>query len=370
MQNIYPSTSNQYPLNSYQSIPNYTPKSYQSAPLNLPSQAAHSFTALLNDDSNNYMPQVYTPYQTSNQRYHTAESVTGKETQDKPTSKQKGKWFKKEETTLLLTIWDEKFKGFDNKKRIKAEEWADLVKEYNMSASRHGFAIRSHNQIVNRVRNSVDTYKRYKDKHNSTDESSIPADDDTCPDYNILNRVLGGRQSINPQHILDPGKIPLSEVDLNVNANVTYEVDISENENQEDEIIDVVNGDEAVDDSFSPKSNTNSGRPVDENGFEGDESEGEAYVAKVFKTKRKNVAKSPEPPRLAKKKRQRHTKTQKEAADEQDKFLNFLKENQKRDDEIFSKLMEMSRDAERRQNEATNKIIESIGARFKASSKD
>ena len=111
---------------------------------------------------------------------------------------------------LLLTIWEEKFEGFDNKKRIKAEEWADLVKEYNMSASRHGFAIRSHNQIVNRVRNSVDTYKRYKDKHNSTGESSIPADDDTCPDYNILNRVLGGRQSINPQHILDPGKIPLS----------------------------------------------------------------------------------------------------------------------------------------------------------------
>ena len=99
MQNIYPSTSNQYPLNSYQSIPSYTPKSYQSAPLNLPSQAAHSFTALLNDDSNNYMPQVYMPYQTSNQRYHTAESFTGKETQDKPTSKQKGKWFKKEETT-------------------------------------------------------------------------------------------------------------------------------------------------------------------------------------------------------------------------------------------------------------------------------
>ena len=147
------------------------------------------------------MPQVYTPYQTSNQRYHTAESFTGKETQDKPTSKQKGKWFKKEETTLLLTIWEEKFKGFDNKKRIKAEEWADLVKEYNMSASRHGFAIRSHNQIVNRVRNSVDTYKRYKDKHNSTGESSIPADDDTCPDYNILNRVLGGRQSINPLNI-------------------------------------------------------------------------------------------------------------------------------------------------------------------------
>ena len=91
MQNIYPSTSNQYPLNSYQSIPNYTPTSYQSAPLNLPSQAAHLFTALLSDDSNNYMPQVYTPYQTSNQRYHTAESFTGKETQDKPTSKQKGK---------------------------------------------------------------------------------------------------------------------------------------------------------------------------------------------------------------------------------------------------------------------------------------
>ena len=144
MQNIYPSTSNQYPLNSYQSIPNYTPKSYQSAPLNLPSQAAHSFTALLNDDSNNYMPQVYTPYQTSNLK----------------------------------------------------------------------------------------------------------------------------------------------------------------------------------------------------------------------------------PPRLAKKKRQHHTKTQKEAADKQDKFLNFFKENQKRDDEIFSKLMEMSRDAEQRQNEATNKIIESIGAWFKASSKD
>ena len=108
----------------------------------------------------------------------TAESFTGKETQDKPTSKQKGKWFKKEETTLLLTIWEENFEGFDNKKRIKAE-WADLVKEYNMSASRHGFAICSHNQIVNRVRNSVDTYKRYKDKHNSTGESSIPADDDT-----------------------------------------------------------------------------------------------------------------------------------------------------------------------------------------------
>ena len=43
------------------------------------------------------------------------------------------------------------------------------------------------------------------------------------------------------------------------------------------------NGDEAVDDSFSPKSNTNSGRPVDENGFEGDESEGEAYVARYSK---------------------------------------------------------------------------------------
>ena len=96
-------------------------------------------------------------------------------------------------------------------------------------------------------------------------------------------------------------------------------MDTAENENQEDEIIDVVNGDEAVDDSFSPNSNTNSGRPVDENGFEGDESQGKAYVAKVFKTKRKNVAKSPEPPKLTKKKRHRHTKTQKEAADEQDK---------------------------------------------------
>ena len=95
MQNIYPSTSNQYPLNSYQSIPNYTQKS----PLNLPSQAAHSFTTMLNDDSNNYMPQVYTPYQTSNQRYHTAESFTGKETQDKPTSKQKEKGSKKKKPT-------------------------------------------------------------------------------------------------------------------------------------------------------------------------------------------------------------------------------------------------------------------------------
>ena len=179
----------------------------------------------------------------------------------------------------MLTVWEEKFKGFDNKKRIKAEEWADLVKEYNMAASRRGFPIRSHSQIVKRVRNPVDTYKRYKDKHTSTCESYIPADDDTCPDYNIVNRVLGGKQAINPQHILDPGKKPLSEVHLNVNTNGAYEVDIAENENQEDEIIDVVNGDEVVDDSFSPYSITNSSRPVDENGFEGDESEGEAYVA-------------------------------------------------------------------------------------------
>ena len=75
-----------------------------------------------------------------------------------------------------------------------------------MTASRRGFAIRSHNQIVNRARNSVDTCKRYKGKHTSTGKSYIPADDYTCPAYNIFIRVLGGRQAINPQHILDPGK--------------------------------------------------------------------------------------------------------------------------------------------------------------------
>ena len=74
--------------------------------------------------------------------------------------------------------------------------------------------------------------------------------------------------------------------------------------------------------------------------------------------------KKPQKPTFIKKKRRRLAKSEKEAAAEQDKLLLFLKESWERDDALFVKLMDLSKESEKRQLDMTTKIVESIGKWF------
>ena len=65
--------------------------------------------------------------------------------------------------------------------------------------------------------------------------------------------------------------------------------------------------------------------------------------------------KKPQKPTFIEKKRRRLAKSEKEATAEQDKLLLFLKESRERDDTLFVKMMDFSKESEKRQLDMTTR---------------
>ena len=292
----------------------------------------------------------------------------------------KGKWFTKEETALLPSVWEEKFAGFENRKRVKKEEWLNLEREYNLAASKRFFATRSAEQIKNRVKNAVDDYKRFKDKMKSSGQGAMDKSEveQSSPNFTVLDRVLGGRQGIDPKFILDPGNVqqplPAETNDKKDDFNNDDDVDICGNDNDlsvdsNSDFYDLDQGPSTSKISGGSSPFPDSDNQNQENCSDLDSDNQSGVSEKLKKVVKGGKTKKPQKPTFIKKKRRRLAKSEKEPAAEQDKLLLFLKESRERDDALFVKLMDLSKESEKRQLDMTTKIVESIGKWFEKADK-
>ena len=113
--------------------------------------------------------------------------------------------FQEAETKLLLQQW-EAFRGFKDKKKVSKDNWDALVRAYNADALVFNFVERSIDQCKNKIRNVIDQYKRIKDNVNSAGLGTGDTDKKSIPYYDIVNRVLGGRDVISDLvHVVDLG---------------------------------------------------------------------------------------------------------------------------------------------------------------------
>ena len=88
------------------------------------------------------------------------------------------------------------------------------------------------------MKNAVDDYKRFKDSMKSSGQDAMDKNEveQSCPNFTVLDRVVGGIQGIDPKFILNPGNaqqpLPAETNDKNDDLNNDDNVDICGNDNK------------------------------------------------------------------------------------------------------------------------------------------
>lgn len=273
-----------------------------------------------------------------------------KENQAPPCSR-----FSKEETKLLVNLWEDEFEAFLNKKRVKQEDWDALTEMYNNHAAILKFARRTSTQIENKIKNLKDGYKKISDSLKTTgsgfNRDKILQD---FPFWMTFDRLFRDRDSFNPKHILDPQK---AHNVCNVQAPDEEVPDVEEpdqfegiDEVSEDDTLAVAAAKRQI--NFTGKSPSSSSTGP--------------------KTGSKRKASEDSPPSSAsssgKRKAQGKKVTVKELQEQEkdadDRVLQFLVESREKDQEIFGKMMQFAEQADKRNADITLKFMETLGNLF------
>ena len=111
--------------------------------------------------------------------------------------------FTREETRLLVSVWEEEFVGFTRKKS-KTRRLEHLSTVYNEKAEYYLFSSRTAAQLENKIKNLKDQYKKLKDGLRKTGQGFDKDKINDFPFFETFELLLGGKESYNLKHVLDP----------------------------------------------------------------------------------------------------------------------------------------------------------------------
>ena len=123
------------------------------------------------------------------------------------------KRFSKDETVLLLSVWEGQFNAFTEKKKVKQDDWDDLTVAYNTEAAAYGFQSRKSSQVANCVNNLKDRFKNILDKKNTTGKGvETDGSEKSFPSWDFFSRVYSDREKFNPTNVVDPDPLPKQSI--------------------------------------------------------------------------------------------------------------------------------------------------------------
>ena len=239
--------------------------------------------------------------------------------------------FIREETRLLVSVWEEEFVGFTCKKRVKQEEWEHLSTVYNEKAEYYLFSSRTAAQLESKIKNLKDQYKKLKDSLHKTGEGFDKDKINDFPFFETFERLLGGKESYNLKHVLDPTR-QTEEVKKPFRSIENLLSD--ETRSDEDESAGPIPL-KACNEKRKPSRKTNEDKDCE------NEKPKEFKPAKRQRRKSKGQGSSPDK--------------------DEDKFMQFMIESREKDQEMFSKIMELTEKSDQRSAEVTLQLVQAIG---------
>ena len=262
-----------------------------------------------------------------------------KENQAPPCSR-----FTKDETKLLVNLWEDEFEAFLNKKRVKQEDWDALTEMYNSHAVVMKLSRRTSTQLENKIKNLRDGYKNIGDSLKTIgsgfDRDSMSKD---FPFWDTFDRLYRDRDSFNPKHILDLQQAKSKKANTDQSYTEAQDQFDSSDEVSEDDTL-----------ALAAK------RRISTSGKTSASSNG---------TKRKALEESPVSSSVPSKRKPQGKKIsvsqlQEQEKDADDRVLQFLVESREKDQETIGKLMQFAEQADKRNADITLKLMDELGSAF------
>ena len=231
---------------------------------------------------------------------------------------------------MLISVWEEEFVGFTCKKRVKQEDWEHLSTVYNGKAEYYLFSSRTAAQFENKIKNLKDQYKKLKDSLHKTGEGFDNDKINDFPFFETFELLLGGKESYNLKHVLDP-TLKTGEVKKPFRS-------------IENPLSDETRSDEDETGPFPLKASNEKRKPSRKTDKDKDYENEKPEVFKPAKRQR------------------RKSRGQGSSPDkDEDKFMQFMIESLEKDQEMFSKIMELTEKADQRSAEVTLQLVQAIG---------